>query len=249
MGILYLHVGGPLEVDLFNTSGDCSNLQVGANGTDLAIAEALSRLILALIEDAPESNGQYHSSYLCFKKRMWIEPKIVFDICRNMFCPLEALEYVCRDVRFDLKTGKADISQGESIYRYDTLWWAVPMIFTFLLFIFCPIPIVWVAVKCSEYFQTVGRETDEYVQNDRPDHITVARILVSPLLTLSRRRNSCSLRIARCLVPILSLSFVYLQIVLDYEYFKDIVTICIDKYVPMGFRTMLAGPAKVLTGF
>ena len=244
MGILNLYVGGPLEVDLFNTSGDCSTLQVGTNSTDLTIAETLTQLILALIDDIAESNRQYYSSYLCFKKRMWIEPKIVYDMCLNMFCPLEALEYICSYVRLDPKTGRADISQDKFIYRYNTLWWAVPMLVTFLLFIFCPIPILWVSIKCSEYFETVGRETDDYVQNDGSDHITVARTLVSPFLTLYRRQSSCSVRVGRSLVPILSLSFVCLQIYLDYKYFNDIVTICIEKYVPMGFRTMLAGPAK-----
>ena len=246
MGILNLHVGGPLEMHLFNTSGNCSNLEVGSNktNTDIAVSRALSKLILALVESIPDSSARYFPTYLCFKKRMWIEPEIVYDICRNMFCPVEALEYVCHEVGFDLKSGKVDISIGESIYRYDTLWWAVPMIVTFLLFIVCPIPIMWVASRCSEYFETVGREQEEYMQSDGSYHVTIARTLISPLLALCTRRRSWAIRVARCLVPILSLGFVYLQIVLDYEYFKDIVTICIDKYVPMGFRTMLAGHAK-----
>ena len=246
MGILNFHVGGPLEMHLFNTSGDCSNLEVGNNktNTDMVVSQALSKLILALAESVPDSSAKYFPSYLCFKKRMWIEPQIVFDICRNMFCPLEALEYVCHEVGFDLRSGKIDIGLSPKFFRYDTLWWAVPMIVTFLLFLFCPIPMMWVAVECSDYFKTVGRNAEEYVKSDGSYHVTIARTLVSPLVHLCTRRRSWVIRVARCWVPILTLSFVYIQILLDYEYFKDIVTICIDKYVPMGFRTMLAGHAK-----
>lgn len=251
MGILNLHVGGPLDIELYNISGDCSSLQVGQYKTDISITKALSALteaLIAIVDTRIHLEERYDYSFLCYKRRLWIEPKFLFDICRNMFCPLEALQYSCRLAFYNKRKNGTDIDSKELIMSYDSLWWVVPMIITVLLFIYCPLIILGFAAKCSLYFRQYDDETDnmgtEIVFLDGTDHITIAKSLIGSLLHVFRCKQYCCLRVLRCLLPCLSLFFVILQIYLDSRYLKKIVMICVDKYVPMGFRTMLAGYNK-----
>ena len=244
VGILNTFVGGPLDVDLFNTSGDCSNLTVGDERTDMAISKALVNLTEAMI--SLDGNDQrYGPSFWCYKRRTYIKPKSAYYLCKHILCPIEALEYTCRSYFYNPETERREISFHEFVFRYDTLWWIGPFIAAIVLFAFSPLLLLHLAASANDWLQRwkslSDNDFDQCIYIDGTDHVTLVKTLLGPMCISCHSKRLCSARTLRSLLPFFSLAIVGLQILLDYLYLHAVVVLSTDKAVPMGFRSMLAG--------
>lgn len=238
LGILYSYVPvRPFDIEIYNVSGDCTSLEVGIAETDYAISFALKTLTTALVDTyGKDAENRYGTSYYCHKSKIWVE-KDIYDLCRNMICSIEALEHVCHSFEYRTRT-----LTDESLHlRYNVMWWIGPMILAIFLVSVCPLVILDLIIKWIEYFdkyaQTFDGQQNNYVFLDGSAHITVAKVLLCPLLN----QKACILRILRGVLPLLSLSFVGVQVLLDYKYLYDIVLRAVDKDIHLGFRSMIAG--------
>ena len=252
MGILSTFVAGPLDMELYNVSGDCSNLNVGDNNTDIAISAALVNLTKALLDIEGEDSG-YGSSFWCYKRRMFINPKAVYYLCKHIFCPVEALEYVCRSYFYNPGTQHRELTDNVSVFNYDTLWWVGPFIVALILFSFSPLILLSLAAGANNWLNRLEpireAESETHLFLDGTHHVTLANTLLGPLFCICQNNNFFPTRIVRAALPWFSLCIVGLQIMLDYRYLHDVVLVSIDKGVPMGFRSMLAGYNKSLHNF
>lgn len=234
LGILYSYVDGPFDIEIYNVSGDCAGLKVGNTLTDLTLSRALVNLTTTLIETyGGDALDRYETSYFCHKRKIWIEQDFIFDLCRNMICPIEAIEHVCHSFAFRTK----QLSNNGRRFNYNYLWWIGPMFIAILLVSVCPQVILNLTIKWIDYFDTSMCKPDNLVHLDGSSHITVAKVLMCPLL----KQKFCSFRIVRCVLPFISLSFVGVQVLLDYRYLYDLVLKAVDKDIHMGFRSTLAG--------
>ena len=252
MGILSTFVGGPLDMELYNISGNCSNLEVGNKDTDLAISAAFINLTEEMIS-VDGDDRRYGSSFWCYKRRMYINPHAVYNLCKHILCPVEALEYVCRSYFYNPKVQHRELSNREFIFNYDTLWWVGPFIVAVVLFSYSPLLLLSLAAGANIWLNKVEtvhkKESDEYIFLDGTNHVTLANTLLGPLFSICKKKNFVSTRIIRAVLPWFSLCIVGLQILLDYRYLHDVVLVSIDKGVPMGFRSMLAGYNKSSLNF
>ena len=237
LGILYSFVDGPFAIDIYNVSGDCTGLKVGDALTDLdsrALVELTTSLIKTYGDDAED---RYGTSYFCHKSKIWIEEKFVYDLCRNMICPLEALEHICHSYAHRTKL----LTNHERSFTYNELWWIGPMVLGILLVSACPLAILNAIIRWNDYFnkymETFDDQHETLIYLDGSNHITIPKVLMCPLL----KQNIWSFRIVRCVLPFIGLSFVGVQILLDYQYLHDLVLEAVAKDIHMGFRSMLAG--------
>jgi len=145
MGILYESVLRhpvvvPINLDRIN--GDCSNLTVGVIEDDKAISEALSPISTAL--DSFYDYARYAASFYCYTRTIDIPP-YMRAICENIICPFEAIEQACCDNRFNKTRLERNIQCPESLFRYESVSWTVPIFLAIVLFIYCPIALFYIA--------------------------------------------------------------------------------------------------------
>ena len=248
MGILYTFVGGPLDIELHNVSGDCSNLQVGTNNTDYIISKALVNLTEAMIAIDGGSDQRYGPSFWCYKQRTLINPEAVYNLCKHIICPVEALEYICRSYFYNPRIQHREISNIQFIFKYDTMWWIGPFFIAVLLFAFSPLLLMSIANSVNKWLHNIESvnksDPGEYIFLDGSNHVTLSKTLLGPLICLCQKKWCIPTRIFRGVLPWLSLSIIGLQILLDHRYLYDVVLVSIDGGVPMGFRSILAGYTK-----
>ena len=238
LGILYSYVPvRPFDIEIYNVSGDCTSLKVGIAEIDYAISFALKTLTTALVDTyGKDAENRYGTSYYCHKSKIWVE-KDIYELCRNMICSIEVLEHVCHSFEYRTRT----LTDEGLHLRYDVMWWIGPMILAIFLVSVCPLVILDLTINWIEYFdkyaQTFDGQQNNYVFLDGSAHITVAKVLLCPLLN----QKAVSLRTLRGVLPLISLSFVGVQVLLDYKYLYDIVLRSVDKDIHLGFRSMIAG--------
>lgn len=238
LGILYSFVDGPFAIDLYNVSGDCTGLKVGDTLTDFVIARALDELTTSLIETyGGDAEDRYETTYFCHKSKIWIEDTFVYDLCRNLICPLEALEHKCHSFVYRSKV----LTSHERSFTYNDLWWIGPMVLGIMLVSVCPLVILKAIYSWNDYFnnnmETIGDHDENLIYLDGSNHITIPKVLLCPLL----KQKIWSFRVVRCVLPLIGLSFIGVQILLDYLYLHDLVLEAVAKDIHMGFRSMLAG--------
>ena len=244
IGILNTFVGGPLNMELFNTSGDCTNLTVGDPNTDVSVTLALTKLSDAMT-NLDGTDQRYGPSFWCYKRRTYINPNAIYYLCKHIMCPVEAMEYVCRSYFYNPEKQRRELSFYEYVFKYDTLWWIIPFIVAIVLFSFSPLLLMCVGAETDKYLNKwksqQDYDSDEYIFLDGSNHITLVKTIIGPLYINCRRKSLLLSRLFRSILPVLSLSIVALQILLDYRYLYDVVVLSTNKAVPMGFRSMLAG--------
>ena len=244
MGFLYTYVD-TIDIELYNTSGDCAQLKVGERETDIVISKALANLVEMMI--AVDGNDErYGPSYLCYKRKTKRNYQILYQLCVYVLCPAEYLEHACYFYSYNQTREHRQISTHEWKYSYDTFWWIGPIIIAVALFVFCPLVLLRCAHSCSKAITTFeGNNNDsevDYIFLDGTKQITLVKTLLSPLLNKCLKIRHVYSRLCRCTLPFLSLSIVCLQVLLDHhEFLQEAVTESIRKDVPMGFRAMFHG--------
>ena len=236
MGILYSYIGEPINIKIYNTSGNCADLQVGDNLTDVTISAALIHLIDAIESTKHgEMLKSYEHGFFCYKERMILKSEFRYNMCKYIICPLETMRYSCRSYVHGLEYTNVSITNAKIYFNHDSLWWEGPIVLAVLLFTFSPILILAWANKCS-----IGI-VDEYIFQDGSDQITISNVILSPLLSVCRNNKYHSRQLLLFSLPCLSLSVVGLQMFLDYCFVYDVYIKSIKKGVLMGLESMLAG--------
>ncbi|KAL3874230.1 hypothetical protein ACJMK2_037275 [Sinanodonta woodiana] len=262
MGFLNAY-SGDLPNFKLNVTGNCSNLVVGEDDTNYAISVALKDAVDKIIV----LSEMYGPSFWCFKTRIFINPDFIYYMCLHMVCPVEALKYQCCSYFFDPNTQKRDVScpgkgKNNLTFTYDVLWWVFPTVLAVLLFAFSPLLLMNMACrvcKLTESFNVkvtasdksyeeihdeVGNESEgdeELVFYSEQKVVTIFSTFFQPI---GRRLMGHGRKVSvvfRVLVPIFSLSIIVLQIILDWIFLRDFVIEGVQKGVPMGFRSMIAG--------
>lgn len=258
MGFLTFEVElKPIDMQLLYVSGDCTNIRVGNKSDDLVISKALVNLTTEMMNF---DKDKYGPSFWCYKKRVFIEPLFFYYLCKHIVCPIEALMYSCCTYFFNTKTLKREVECGEKDIKYDTTWWIMPIILAVILFSFCPLILMKVAHKFldkgKDYFQlqlilneqeNVSQE--QFVFLGKHNYVTLFNTICHPLYIcghLVADRADWHVKLAlrmipRLVVPLLSLIVIGLQVFLDYLYLKSFVLTSLQKGVPLGFRSMIAG--------
>lgn len=252
MGLLSSYtVTVPIKIQLLRKSGNCSNLTVGKKDSDTIISRALLELSLEMMAFNQEYNITYAPSFFCYRKRVFIESRTVYNLCKFFFCPLDALAYSCCSNSFRLSVMRREIVCKEQVFKYESLWWVLPCVLSLIIFGFSPLIIMYVINWFSECVH--GNEgTRELVVLDGKDHVTFLGTVMAPLTCLINYLKYSNptlysqvlIRIHRCLYPLLSVSVIMLQIFLDYKYFRWYIYRAVQSGVPLGFRTMIVGYAS-----
>ena len=211
MGILYESVlRHPVVVPIYldRIDGDCSNLTVGVIEDDKAISEALSPISTAL--DSYYEYERYAASFYCYTRTIDIPPYMRV-ICENIICPFEAIEQACCDNRFNKTTLERNIQCPESLFRYESVSWTVPIFLAVVLFIYCPIALFYIAhvvfddstymykKQCESTTSTSDRSLSnasdievggkEMFLFEGYNHVTFFETLVYPLTCMSSRMS------------------------------------------------------------
>ena len=257
LGLLTVFTDNNMEIELIRRQGNCSNLTVGYRPDDLVISTALNHLSQSLANFSTEFESRYGPSFFCYKRRIFVNPKFLYVLCKNIMCPLDLLKYNCCANAFHVKELKRYVDCDDS-FRYDTLWWTVPSVVAVLVFASCPLFIMYISSKCSEMFvcEATNPGTSRFVNDREPEIIfldekypyTLLGTLLCPLGTLIKHIPHWT-RIVRFFIPFCSLFFILLQILLDYLYLYDFVITSIDKGVVLGFRSLIAGFRKSSENF
>ncbi|KAK3611326.1 hypothetical protein CHS0354_029976 [Potamilus streckersoni] len=250
---------GDLPKFKLKVEGNCTNLVVGDEETNYAISNALKETA-----DAMQNLSEiYGPSFWCYKERMYITPDFIYHMCLHMFCPVEALKYRCCKYFFNMESQRREITcKEDQIFTYDVLWWIFPTIVATLLFAFSPLLLMKMACricKLTESFRVKGPASDksyEEISDEIGDQSgsgkgwifytdkNVVSLFSSLFLPMCQHLMGHGRKVsivARVLVPIFSLSIIVLQIILDWIYLRDFVIEGVQKGVPMGFRSMIAG--------
>ncbi|KAL3858275.1 hypothetical protein ACJMK2_012871 [Sinanodonta woodiana] len=258
MGFLNMHSGDLHNLKL-EVQGNCTNLFVGDKETNFAISNALKESV----EEISELDDMYGPSFWCYKERMYITPHFIYQMCLHMVCPVEALKYRCCKYFYETKSQKREVDcADDNIFTYDVLWWIFPTVIATLMFAFSPLILMKMACrvcKLTESFRVKRIASDEsyeeindgdWAQSENGNEwifytdknvVTLFSSLFLPMCQhLIRHGRKVSI-IARVLIPIFSLSIVVLQIILDWIYLRSFVIEGVQKGVPMGFRSMIAG--------
>ena len=240
LGLLYTYVGEPLDMKISKYNGSCSHLEVGTHDTDLAISTALLKLEETL--QKVTHDDRYDPSFWCYRRRKYLNPQYLYLICKHIVCPFVAIKYSCCRYLYMTSKGRREV-QCDKDFSYDQIWWLAPIFAAVLLFSFCPLIILKVAVvlRQSSKESNVDPLDKDYVFLDRTDHVTLLNTLFSPIAFVSRSFPVCLSRLLRFLLPFLSFTFIGIQIYLDHIYLPYYVKECVNKGVPMGFRAMASG--------
>ena len=239
-GLLNTFTGGPFKMYLNTTDGNCSSLKVGKESDDLAISGALLNLTLAMHD---LRNNQYDPSFWCYRKRMYLNPQYLYRICINIVCPFVAIKHVCCKYYYNVRKQHRELSCENNEHTYDTLLWLTPIFIAVILFTFCPLLLLSIGRsitrKAKEYSMAL---TTDNVYLDRTDQVTLMKTLIAPVSSVSARIAMCLSRSLRFMLPFLSLTLIGIQIYVDsqednLEYVRE----CVDKGVPMGFRSISSG--------
>ncbi|KAL3873350.1 hypothetical protein ACJMK2_036481 [Sinanodonta woodiana] len=258
MGFLNMH-SGDLKNFKLEVEGNCTNLVVGDSETNFAISNALKQSA----DEIRKLDEMYGHSLWCYKERIYITPHFVYQMCLHMVCPVEALKYRCCAYRYNTSSQKREVTcRVDYIFTYDDLWWIIPTVFATLLFAISPLILMKMAsriCKLTESFRVKGIASDKaYEQISDGDWaqskggngwifytdknvVTLFSSLFLPMCQHLMRHGRKVSIIARVLIPIFSLSIVVLQIILDWIYLRSFVLEGVQKGVPMGFRSMIAG--------
>ncbi|XP_052803719.1 uncharacterized protein LOC128233886 [Mya arenaria] len=267
MGLLYESVlRKPINILLERKEGNCSILEVGNKDDDHLIAKALTNLTLEMMAFGPE---KYGPSFYCYRKRMIIEPYV---LCKHIVCPTAAVKHSCCDFFFNKSLNERVMVCNELEFDYDEMWWVFPIILSTVLLIYSPLFLLYILCLYSEResgrlrlnvlnvltentitFTQDNNESmiihshDEYILFDGINHVTLLNTICIPL-NMSLAAIGCFTdvfkRLVRLLIPVLSLTFVGLQALLDYTFLFEFVHDCVESGVPMGFRSMLTGYDK-----
>ncbi|XP_060598999.1 uncharacterized protein LOC132752661 isoform X2 [Ruditapes philippinarum] len=262
LGLLSNYViSDPMKMVLEPVSGNCSNLQVGQTESDYAISNALSKLTVEMLD----FSQKYGPSFYCYKSRVYIEPHFIYMLCKHIICPIEAVKYSCNHYYYNTTLQKRIVSYTEEEFRYDPVNWVLPTLVSIILFGFCPVFILYILHALADegrghlkgviqnVEQFTGENTistmDRLVLLDDNHHVTLLKTLCLPMKTCgtimyTKVSNSFQIilkRFWRIFLPCLSLGFIGLQVLLDYFYLNSYVSTSVQKGVPMGFRSMLAG--------
>ncbi|XP_052807172.1 uncharacterized protein LOC128236309 [Mya arenaria] len=267
MGLLYESViRKPIEISLKRITGNCSKLEVGKKDDDLVIAKALTKLTLEMMSLDKE---KYAPSFYCYRKRMIID---AYVLCKHIVCPIEAVKHSCCNFFYNKTLNQRVMNCNELEFEYDEVWWIFPSIISTVLLMYSPLFLMYILYHYSEResgrlrlnvlngltentitFTQDNNESmiihshDEYILFDGINHVTLLNTICIPL-NMSLAAMGCftdvSKRSVRLLIPVLSLTFVGLQVVLDYKVLYKFVHDCVESGVPMGFRSMLTGYDK-----
>ena len=239
LGLLNAYVGGPMDMYIDKIGGDCSSLQVGNKSTDLAISNALVNLTYSLHF---LKHGQYDPSFWCYRKRKFLNPNYLYWICKHIVCPCIAIKYSCCAYYYSVpKRGRQVECEGHD-FKYDEIWWLAPIFAAVVLFSFFPLFILNVASTFKN--NTKDKNNDNlknYIFLDRTDHVTLMKTLLSPASLVSEKSPLCLSRTVRFLMPFFSFTLIGIQLYLDHLYYPKYVKECVEKGVPMGFRSMVSG--------
>ena len=247
LGLLNSFVGGPFDMFINKAGGNCSYLNVGEDSTDLAISRALVNLTYALHEP---TDGQYDSSFWCYRKRTYLYPEYLYLICQHIVCPFVAIKYSCCSFVYNIEKQHREVKCGKE-FLYDQVWWLAPVFVAILLFSFFPLIIFRIAAAIWKDAKESSSNsfTKDYMFLDRTNQITLLKTLCSPFSFVARKSPVCFSRVVRFSIPFFSFSVIGLQIILDHMVFPKYVEECVRKGVPMGFRSMASGFRRSAVNF
>ena len=256
MGLLIPYIRGPYDIVLYKDKGNCDNLVVGLQEVDKIISEALVQLPIALMNISDELKEKYGPSFFCYKRRMFLNPKFFYVLCKHIVCPVEAIKYQCCSYFFNTKLLKREITCDTKPHEYDSLWWVGPIVIAVILFAYVPLLLMNIAWKLSVCYQKRNKrrslqnlaandeQVDRIVYLDDTFPVTLSNTLWDPIANFCFQKSMQSSRVVRFMLPFLSLSVIILQVILDRKYLHGFILESIKTGVPLGFRSIGAGYEK-----
>ncbi|KAL4241137.1 hypothetical protein ACF0H5_001915 [Mactra antiquata] len=255
-GLLWSHTRTDKMNINFRTYGNCSDLRIGTNKTDLLIGNALGNLTseIATLFD------RYNYSYWCYNYRLWIESHSLYWLCRNSICTFQTFEYRCCKYVVYLNNTR-DIECSKDHYHFGALWWMLPIIIGNILFAFYPIVLVKVGMTFSEWTAAVKKRPflptslktfTRMTSTDRLEKkykfvslkghfpITFMSTIFSPVCHWDCSGPITS-RIIRLWVLLLPVSICTIRVLLDNKYAHDLVKGAVMKNALVGFSSLIAG--------
>lgn len=257
-------VSTPLNIKLIRVKGNCSNLVVGKKSSDEVISKALLNLTLTLMSYSREDNVTYAPSFFCYRKRNLFVSDFVYKLCINIICPVDPLKYVCCSYSYRAREMTRKLVCKGAELSYDSLWWTLSTVPAFFLFAFSPLIIMFVcnqfpnSKRCSVACISANRTglmcknsciDRNIVLLDGNQPVTFLGTILAPLTTFTKVLKSdhpgfykyVFVKVCRCFYPLISLTFIGIQILLDHQYLSWYIYNVIDIGIPMGFRSMIAG--------
>lgn len=253
------------------SSGDCSNLKVGERDDDQVIADALKSLAEEMMQLNEESKEMYGPSFFCYKKRIFIDP---YELCKHIVCPIEAVRHSCCNFFWNKTISGREMSCREQEMVFDEVWWIIPSIISMILFCYSPVLLTYLLFvfntkECgrvqmdraqatrpehgSEIFDHSRQSANDIILLEGYNHVTLFNSLCMccPHFSSSTQGRCCTVlaRLVRIVIPLLTISIIALQVLVDYNFLNSFVHECVDTGVPMGFRSLLVGFTKSRRNF
>jgi len=270
LGLLYEStIYEPMTIFL-NKNGshrDCSDLRVGNRDDDLIIAEALKSLAFEMMDLGEDSRQKYGPSFFCYKKRVIIDP---YALCKHIVCPIEAIRHSCCNIFYNITVGGRVVVCREQDMVFDEEWWIIPSIISMILFCYSPILLAYlmfvtkrkdcgrvkVDVRQTDHPETIiealesnNQPQNEFVLLEGHNHVTLFNSLSICFPHCQNDSVWVLVRTIRIFIPLLSVSVISLQVLVDYYVLNEYVHEFVDTGVPMGFRSLLVGYKKSKKNF
>lgn len=270
LGLLSMYTLDDFSVPL-TVHGDCSGIQYGANETTQRISLALANLTDYLVSntrggDKGDSLTEYYNqSYWCYRERIYIDSHLLYMLCLNVICPLEAIGYRCCRWKWHFLNQTRTLECSGRYIKYREVGWLLPFVIGLTLYMFCPLMLVWLLKHVHELtfshtsnylelsdFDAINYEVHEQEKSENwifynPVHIGTI---------ISHVFRGCCLkypilisRIVRIIFLFASISVLGLKLLVHGVFQYDNIIASVNKGVPKDFESILSGYEKSRKNF
>ena len=243
----------PLAIEIYSPNGgECGKLIVGKNA-DQIIGDALGNMTAFIASQY----DIYNSSYWCYARRLHIQSDFVFAVCEHYICTIQTIEYKCCKYVLDHLTQEREVncSKQHHHYRFQAVWWLVPIIIGHILFAYYPLLLIVLgrlvmsarkrrrhAISMEDV--STGVEEAKKIKLVRMSKhgppITFAKTICEPLSHCKIEGQVIS-RVIRIVIFNIPLAFTMLRVYLDYLYNDELIKAAVGKGALLSFSSMLAG--------
>ena len=228
---------------------NCSHtvLTVGQYETDALIGQTLANM-------AGVTGSTDESTYWCHFEKRTMPSQVWGTVCNIFFCPFVPTGFVCCEYKVGVEQNDT-MGCDRHVYTYVTIWWVIPFIVGFCLFIYSPYFIlVYMQTMYSKYNPKNGRDRGDHCRyiyyKTYRSPITFIPTIVSPCRGYFTRFSPTFLsRIVRFITPFLALSLIIIEVTLDRVFLYPYVQEYVAKSVPIGFRSMAVGFKKSTSAY
>jgi hypothetical protein len=99
---------------------------------------------------------QYNYSFWCFKTRIYIDSYFLYQLCKQVICPIETIGYKCCKQIFDVNTRNTTIECPGNSFKFGSVWWVCPFVIGVVLYLYFGLVIGWILSNGYKHLDSKG---------------------------------------------------------------------------------------------